>query len=662
MHTRAWRAWAVLALLASAACNSFDEPQPALPPLDDLNATGGSAGGPTPTTPPIVPIGAPIVVPAQPELNDLGAECDPNRKLGAVGSALIVRDPEVLAEFSLERTLRQIASTAHVQLSPEQFLQRLFDTENTSADGVFPDVLHCDFAENPAFKNAKAVDCPRAEGRLARSTSMFTAGAADFFAPVALVNRFDLTPSDRSTCGEYRIVYAKYSGRTDAQDRVFLIFEGALPNSMNSLATCRPVAELWASLSQVDMQTRKTRLSTLFFEGLGSLQPVLSAAHLMESGGNCQYSGLCGQIRVGQGMQAPFQFRQFRLLATGGVEQPSELSILPTPDSQSVLAQRFELSAPQSSFRNELLEAVQDLSTPELARVRARMHPSNDAGESAVAGAARPNFAERLAASPAAESTSLADEISQRLVEPNQLCASDPLTPAAIVQRATATTCAGCHAPEQVLSEGRKVGCAGVWPKSQGVTHINELGELSPALTEVFLPYRAEVLSTYLQACDARQVEANLQPVPSPVFPECFPAGTRITLANGARKPIEQVEASEWVLSFDRMTHALVPARVTQRIVRQDARRFVRINESLVATDNHPFFTEAGWVRAEDLRVGSTLLSLDEARGTTRSEPGLKPTSIARLTLEGGSGPTYNLLVEGQHSYFAAGVLVHDRP
>ena len=52
---------------------------------------------------------------------------------------------------------------------------------------------------------------------------MFTPGAPDFFAPVALVNRFDLTPSDRSTCGEYRIVYAKHSGRTDAQVREELL-------------------------------------------------------------------------------------------------------------------------------------------------------------------------------------------------------------------------------------------------------------------------------------------------------------------------------------------------------------------------------------------------------------------------------------------------------
>src|SRR5205085_4083618 len=100
----------------------------------------------------------------------------------------------------------------------------------------------------------------------------------------------------------------------------------------------------------------------------------------------------------------------------------------------------------------------------------------------------------------------------------------------------------------------------------------------------------------------------------------------------------EQVQASEWVLSFDPIRHAVIPATVTERIVRQDAQRFVRINDVLVATDNHPFFTESGWVRAIDLRVGSTLLSLTQAYGGADEEPAIQPAAIARLTLETGSG------------------------
>jgi hypothetical protein len=105
-----------------------------------------------------------------------------------------------------------------------------------------------------------------------------------------------------------------------------------------------------------------------------------------------------------------------------------------------------------------------------------------------------------------------------------------------------------------------------------------------------------------------------------------------------------------------------LPAQVTERIVRQDAQRFVRIDDTLAATDNHPFFTESGWVRAIDLRVGATLLSLAEAHDGAPSELNVKPAGVARRTLEAAAGPTYNLHVDAHHCYFAGGVLVHDQP
>jgi len=422
---------------------------------------------------------------------------------------------------------------------------------------------------------------------------------------------------------------------------------------------------LWEGLPLLDVATQTARLSALFFEGVGRLPPVLRASHLGSNGGNCRYAGPCGQIRVGQGMQAPFQFRQFRLQVTeGNLERANQLEIMPTPDSQSPRPQLWDLppSDPSAlSFYQGLLDAVPQLAKAGPAQLRLRLDPGTDAGESAVAGAARPNFAERLAKSPEKEAMSLASSMSQ-LIPPDVTCPSDdPLTADSIVERVTALTCAGCHAPTQVLSAGRKLGCGNVWPESLGESHINERGELSPALTGVFLPYRADVLTTFLQACDPDRVEANLQPVPPEIRIECFPAGTPITLANGDQKPIEQVGPADWVLTFDRATHLLVPARVTERVVRRDAQRFVRINDTLLATDNHPFFTETGWVRAMDLQVGATLLSLRKARGAA-SELGVEPSRVAELRLESGTGLTYNLHVEGQHNYFAGGALVYDQP
>src|SRR5689334_5919789 len=47
---------------------------------------------------------------------DLGAPCDPTRSIRNDGPALLVKEPEVLARFSLERTLSQIIATAGVTM------------------------------------------------------------------------------------------------------------------------------------------------------------------------------------------------------------------------------------------------------------------------------------------------------------------------------------------------------------------------------------------------------------------------------------------------------------------------------------------------------------------------------------------------------------------
>jgi hypothetical protein len=87
--------------------------------------------------------------------------------------------------------------------------------------------------------------------------------------------------------------------------------------------------------------------------------------------------------------------------------------------------------------------------------------------------------------------------------------ADDPLDSEAILRRATMQSCAGCHSPSQFLGPERKIGCGATWPDSLGQVHVDERGNLSPALKEVFLPHRAEVLTTYLQACDPEAIAAN---------------------------------------------------------------------------------------------------------------------------------------------------------
>jgi hypothetical protein len=46
------------------------------------------------------------------------------------------------------------------------------------------------------------------------------------------------------------------------------------------------------------------------------------------------------------------------------------------------------------------------------------------------------------------------------------------------------------------------------------------------------------------------------------VIDECFLAGTPVTMADGSSKPIEQVRAGDWVMSFDQKTGETKPGRV----------------------------------------------------------------------------------------------------
>lgn len=170
------------------------------------------------------------------------------------------------------------------------------------------------------------------------------------------------------------------------------------------------------------------------------------------------------------------------------------------------------------------------------------------------------------------------------------------------------------------------------------------------------------MLQTFLRACDRDAILANLQPVPEQVRVECFPAGTPITLPNGDFQAIERLGAGDWVLSYEQSTHTLVPAQVVRRVVRPEAHSFVRINGGLLATDNHPFYADGDWVRADSLHVGAKLLLARDVDATAGVALQLEPTRVSELTASAGPITTYNLEIAVQHSYFAGGFLVHDRP
>ena len=136
--------------------------------------------------------------------------------------------------------------------------------------------------------------------------------------PLALFNRFDLSPDNWSHCGEHRIVYGKINPDVPtAPNRFLLIFEAAVPNPDPAAgeAGCRPITEFWARLSGStagsDTDIAK-KLHAFFYQG--KTDPSLTRADLLgpvvdfrNYGGD----GNRGQVRGNIFMQFPWQLREW---------------------------------------------------------------------------------------------------------------------------------------------------------------------------------------------------------------------------------------------------------------------------------------------------------------------------------------------------------------
>lgn len=496
-------------------------PGSSLNPPDDSNGVVGYPGDPAlDPNAPQTPMG-----PEDPN----ALVCRPNITVDAKSRALVVTDPEVLERFSLERVLQQIIERAQRPTTPLELLQHLFDSENSNATAVFPEAVHCDDLDN-LIVNASPTSCPRAEGKLAASTHFFEPGHADYFYPVALVNRFDLTPREGSNCGEHRIIYAKWSGRTNPNERVFFAFEASLanPKSPDTLMGCRPVAQMWASLAnEQNIVAVADRLEKFYFTGLDGFAPVVAPEHYGfanatetdDGGGYGDPEGRPrhGQLRVSQGLQDPWEFREFHLHFSFGQNNRPSLFWGPVRTKNSPNAALFDATSSTqsgSAFRTQFLTALPTLAQNDLFRVQfAPADGTQNSGTSQITSSPAQDFTNRAFAGETGQAfwTQIQSAIAAQQLGKD--CPSgDPLLPEHLVQRVSMLACSGCHAPEQYLGPSRSIGCGQTWPQIGQRAHIDEFGKVSDALGESFLPRRAEVMSMYLQGCDVKAISDNLEP------------------------------------------------------------------------------------------------------------------------------------------------------
>jgi predicted lipid-binding transport protein (Tim44 family) len=135
----------------------------------------------------------------------------------------------------------------------------------------------------------------------------------------------------------------------------------------------------------------------------------------------------------------------------------------------------------------------------------------------------------------------------------------------------------------------------------------------------------------------------------------CFLPDTPITMADGSRRAISNVQAGDQVLAFEpggAIVHAVVNNVITHKVESFLVLRTEHVE--LRVTEEHPFYVGNGMFKtAEALRTGDTVYVYDGS--------GLAPQRVLTLEHVKASVTVYNLQTDAPHTFLANGVAVHNK-
>jgi hypothetical protein len=143
-------------------------------------------------------------------------------------------------------------------------------------------------------------------------------------------------------------------------------------------------------------------------------------------------------------------------------------------------------------------------------------------------------------------------------------------------------------------------------------------------------------------------------------FGKCLSVpNTRITLLNGAVKPVDKVAVGDEVVSFDSLTCKFKPDRIVA--VQSNGIKSVVMIETdrggITVTPNHPLYVNGAWIEASDIRPGDLLGYMNGAFGD--SDQALQWVPILSIK-EAGVVETCDLETEGNHTFVANGIVSHN--
>lgn len=349
--------------------------------------------------------------------------------------------------------------------------------------------------------------------------------------PIGLFNRLDQTPVDFAYCGEQRIVYGLKSPTING--RFLLIFEALLPNPAGKNATpdqkklaCRRVAEMWAGLTPENVAINRARtLSKFFFDGqIDAGLRTKPVVHYENYGGDAR-----GQVRGNIFIdRQTWQLREWSLQISpmsGAPEFVAETvknNPLPEFYGDTISDPNVDTAAAEPErkrFQGEFLGIYLDNLIAEKAKDFDKVVQSVAKFENVqltpeqvaltLIGLGSDNrYNEFQSISQGGSDdpkTPFADTRFKTLVEilaaGLQTGQPNPLSADHLADRAGASTCGGCHefSNDRVMGK-TTAGTDLTWPRSLRFVHNDENRGLSKALTDVFLPTRAQLLR--IQLCE----------------------------------------------------------------------------------------------------------------------------------------------------------------
>ncbi len=128
-----------------------------------------------------------------------------------------------------------------------------------------------------------------------------------------------------------------------------------------------------------------------------------------------------------------------------------------------------------------------------------------------------------------------------------------------------------------------------------------------------------------------------------------FLPGTQIMMSDGTTKSIEFIKPGEFVISYDESV-GLITSEEVEAAFSHSMPGYYTINNELKITETNPIWSNNKWTYSGKLSVGDTLMRYD-----------ITEVGISSIVYIEGEVNVYNLRVKNTRTYFAEGILVHNK-